>query len=126
MVSEQIHQLPLIQQNGCNGKGTDVNHAADCQWFADQNIHHNGQRHIDDHAHVADVDAENVLDHGTDTIESGGGKTIREDKKFVVQRTNQSDQNDDSIGQKLFYRGHFCSPDLLCFILFFAICKPFS
>ena len=91
-------QVNIVQHNGSNGKGRNIDHAPDGQRFTDQNIHSNGQRYIDDHAQITDVDAENVLDHGTDTIESGRCETVRKNEQLIVQSTNKRNQNDDSIG----------------------------
>ena len=74
-----------------------VDHAADGHGLADLEIAPDCQRDIDKQAQITHADAGDVLDHGTDTVDTGGGDMVGEYEHLVIAGRRQRDEGNDKI-----------------------------
>ena len=96
-------QIHLVQDQQTQREGDHIDHAADGHGFADLNIAPDCQRNIDQQAQIAHADAGDILNHGTDTVETGGGKLVGEDEQLVIDRRQQRNEGNDKICPDLFH-----------------------
>ena len=88
-------QVHLVQNQQSQREGDHVDHAADGHGLADLKIAPDCQRDIDKQAQITHADAGDVLDHGTDTVDTGGGELVGENKQLVIDRRQQRNEGND-------------------------------
>ncbi len=88
-------QVHLFQNQQSQRERDHVDHAADGHGLADLNIAPDCQRNVDKQAQITHADAGDVLDHGTDTVDTGGGELVGENKQLVIDRRQQRNEGND-------------------------------
>ena len=88
-------QVHLFQNQQSQRERDHVDHAADGHGLADLKIAPDCQRDIDKQAQITHADAGDVLDHGTDTVDTGGGELVGENKQLVIDRRQQRNEGND-------------------------------
>ena len=92
----------MVQYQQGQGKDDHIHHAPHRDGFADLQIAPQGQGQIDEQAQIAHADPRDILDHGADAVDSGGGELVGKDKKLIVDRRGKGHPGDDQIGPYLF------------------------
>ena len=88
-------QVHLFQNQQSQRERDHVDHAADGHGLADLKITPDCQRDIDKQAQITHADAGDVLDHGTDTVDTGGSELVGENKQLVIDRRQQRNEGND-------------------------------
>ena len=60
-------------------------------------IHQYIQRDVQNDAGITELETEQILDHGKDTVQTCRGKIVGKNEQLIVQRQYQSQQNNDQV-----------------------------
>lgn len=96
-------QIHLVQDQQTQRKRDHIDHTADGHRLTDLKIAPDRQRNIDQQAQISHADAGNVLDHGTDTVDAGGGELVGKHEQLVIDGRQQRDEGNDKICPDLFH-----------------------
>ena len=77
-------QVDFLKDQESGGKNQRIDHGAKGCGAADHQIHHNGQRNIDQQAHIAHGETGQVLDNGANAADARGGKAVGKDKNVIA------------------------------------------
>ena len=110
-------QIHALKENQRQRKRQHVHHAA--RRHGSAYLHHrpDGQRDVDEQAHVAHADVEQILNHRADAVQARRRKPIGKHEQLIVQRARQRQADDDQIGQQLLLHWFFPHPDCFCQII---------
>lgn len=88
-------EIDALEQEARNGKDDDEHKAADGKAVSGAFPGQKKQRQIDRQRQIADVDVQQILDHGDDAIDPGRCEGVRKDKDGIAQRHQHSHGGDD-------------------------------
>ena len=91
-------QVYILQHDQRQGEGCYIQHTPGSKRFTHFPKGQPGQGNVDQQAQVSQIDAEDVLDHGADAVDTGGGETVWEDKQPIVQSGKQSKGHNEQVG----------------------------
>ena len=96
----------MVQYQQTQREHAHIDHAPQSDGLTDLDVAPDGQGDIDQQGEVSHTDAEDMLDHGADTVEARGGELVGEHEKLVIHRCHQGDAGDDQICPDLLHPTH--------------------
>ena len=99
-------QIQPLQHDQKKGEGRNIQHAPHRDGLAHLKIGPQSQGDVDQQAQIAHIDAEDMLDHGADTVEACGSEAVAENKKLIAECIEQSQTDDQQIGHGFFAKFH--------------------
>ncbi len=99
-------QVHLVQSQQDGGEGGHIHQRPNGQGAADLLIDQEGQGQIQQQAQVAHADAGEVLEHGAQAVQPGGGEAVGEHEQLIAHGADAGDDHNKAVGQDLFREFH--------------------
>lgn len=105
-VGGRIHkrrQIHMVQKQNESGEGQTVYHGADSHGLTHQEKYKKCQRNVNQDIQISDADAENMLNHGADTVQTCRGETVGKHEQLIGCGRQHCNQHNGYVRHELLH-----------------------
>ena len=98
MINEARHvDDAVLQHQQRQGEGENGCEGFECKMPAHLEKAEDGQGNVDNQRDVAHAEIKQILDHGGNAVDTGGGKRVMQDKYLIIQRHQHGGKCDNQV-----------------------------